>query len=183
MDEVPSVTFLVGSLRSTSLNRAAANHARDYFGADASVKVPDLAALPLYNQDLETTGFPAPVTDFKSRVERSDMILIFSPEYNYGIPGPLKNALDWLSRPFGAGSLIGKPVGIISVSPSSRGGENVREQLLKTCQILTDRTYGITIGIGGVGDLIDGELPEDDKQSLASWLKMFTLYAEHSQQS
>tara|TARA_Y100001970_G_scaffold37499_1_gene46338 strand:- start:19977 stop:20528 length:552 start_codon:yes stop_codon:yes gene_type:complete len=177
MADTRKVAFLVGSLRSASLNRAAALHAHGFFRDDTAVTTPDLAEIPAFNQDLEASGTPAVVTDLKNEVARSDMVVIFSPEYNYGIPGLLKNAIDWLSRPFQAGSLIGRAVGIVCVSPSSRGGENVREQLLRTCQILTDRTYGTTLGIGGVTELNDGVLPEDATRALDKWMKSFTLYA------
>ena len=177
MDDTLKCTFLVGSLRSGSLNRAAAVHARSFLGDDADVTTPDLGKIPLYNQDLEENGSLEVVTELQSEVARSDIVVIFSPEYNYGIPGPLKNAIDWLSRPFGAGSLIGRAVGIVSVSPSSRGGENVREQLLQTCEILSDRTCGITLGIGGVASLNEGALPHEGKQALDGWLEMFTRYA------
>ena len=172
------VTLLIGSLRSASLNKAAALHAGTFLQDEATVLIPDLAAIPLFNQDLETSGLPTAVSDLQAKVSRSDMIIIFSPEYNYGIPGPLKNAIDWLSRPFQAGSLIGKAIGIVSVSPSSRGGENVREQLLRTSQIFTDFAYGITLGIAEITELDKGALPREATNSLEEWLKDFTAFAK-----
>ena len=100
MAEVPNCTILVGSLRTDSINKAAADCASDYLEGRFTVYRPDLSGLPPFNQDVEDTGDPPAVADLKAAVLDSELVLIFSPEYNYGIPGVLKNAIDWLSRPF-----------------------------------------------------------------------------------
>ncbi|MDP7066319.1 MAG: NADPH-dependent FMN reductase [Acidimicrobiales bacterium] len=170
-------TFLVGSLRSSSLNKAAATHAARILNQTATIKIPDLGLVPLYNQDIEDVGDPGPVTDLKNAVLGSELVVIFSPEYNYGIPGALKNAIDWLSRPFGAGCLLERSVGIVSITPSSAGGENVREQLLTVCQALSHHAFPTTLGVGGVSELQDGELPDGAKSVLDHWLADLVHYA------
>ena len=89
MDDTLKGTFLVGSLRSESLNSAAAVHARSFLADGAEVTTPDLGEIPLYNQDLEENASLEVVTQFQREVSRSDIVVIFSPEYNYGIPGLL----------------------------------------------------------------------------------------------
>ena len=162
-------TFLVGSLRSASLNKAAATYAARMLDQTTSVNIPDLGLLPLYNQDVEELRDPGPVSDLKAAVLESELVVIFSPEYNYGIPGALKNAIDWLSRPFGAGCLLDRSVGIVSISPGSRAGENVREQLLTVCQALSHHAFPTTLGVGVVSELKDGELPDHAKSALDHW--------------
>ena len=170
MVETRYCTILVGSLRQNSLNRAAAECAADHLADRFSIYQPDLAVVPPFNQDVEDAGDPPVVEDLKAAVLNSELVLIFSPEYNYGIPGLLKNAIDWLSRPFRAGSLIGRVVGITSVTPGPRGGENTREQLLQTCGVLTERLYQVTLGIPNVTQLENGILPEESRSALHNWL-------------
>ena len=178
MADTPRCTILVGSLRKDSVNKAAADCAGDYLQGRFTVYRPDLSGVPAFNQDVEDAGDPPAVTDLKAAVLDSQLVLIFSPEYNYGIPGVLKNAIDWLSRPFRAGSLIGKAVGIASVTPGSRGGENTREQLLQTCGVLTERLYQVTLGIPNVFELDDGAIPEPARPALQDWLDEVIQFSE-----
>ena len=83
-----------------------------------------------------------------------------------GGSGGNKNILDWLSRPFGNGSLIDRVVGIAVVGPSSRGGENAREDLLRICGALTERLFPKTLGIPGVFQLEGGRLPAKDERAI-----------------
>ena len=162
-------TILVGSLREDSVNRAAAEYAARYLCDQFTIHQPELAQIPLFNQDLEDVGDPEPVRALKAVVSQSSIVLFFSPEYNYSTSGVLKNAIDWLSRPFGSGSLVGRVVGIASASPGSRGGENAREHLLQTCGVLTERLYKVTLGIPNVTKLKAGSLSEQDSQLLPQW--------------
>ena len=91
-----------------------------------------LDAVPLYNQDLDTESPPPTVTALRQAIERADGLVIATPEYNYGVSGVLKNALDWASRPYGKSKLKGKPVLTISASPAVTGGVRAQAQLHET---------------------------------------------------
>lgn len=115
-----------GSLRKGSLNRALLRAAFELRPADCEMETFDLEGIPPFNQDMEK-GPPNRVVEFKRKINEVDSIFIVTPEYNYSIPGVLKNAIDWASRPFGDNSWQGKPVAVASVSRGMMGG--VRAQL------------------------------------------------------
>ncbi|MEC8922885.1 MAG: NADPH-dependent FMN reductase [Actinomycetota bacterium] len=177
MDDRPRFTVLAGSLRTDSLNRAAADFAAAHLSVKGKVECPDLAPVPLFNEDLELSGDPSPVQNLKQAVVSSQAILIFTPEYNSGVPALTKNAIDWLSRPYGAGCLIDRVVAIACVGPSSRGGENVREHLLQTCTGLTERVYPLTLGVPNVFELESGRLPAIAEASIKAWLDEFFTFS------
>jgi len=177
MDDRPRFTVLAGSLRTDSLNRAAAEFAAAHLSVKGKVECPDLAPVPLFNEDLELSGDPSPVQNLKQAVVSSQAILIFTPEYNSGVPALTKNAIDWLSRPYGAGCLIDRVVAIACVGPSSRGGENVREHLLQTCTGLTERVYPLTLGVPNVFELESGRLPAIAEASIKAWLDEFFTFS------
>jgi chromate reductase len=84
------------------------------------IEIADLHEIPLYNFDIEQRGDPAPVAALKERIRRADALLIATPEYQHGIPGLLKNALDWASRPADASPLLRKTAAIMGASPGKR---------------------------------------------------------------
>lgn len=103
-----------GSLRQLSWNRALLRAAAELLPNGVTLELFDLARLPFYNQDLDTPEtLPAPVAEFKSKIRDADALLIATPEYNHSIPGVLKNAIDWASRPLASTPLAGKPVAIM----------------------------------------------------------------------
>lgn len=104
-----------GSLRRQSFNLMALKAAQKLVPADATLDVYDIAGLPLFNQDEEKSPTPK-VTDFKARIRAADAILFATPEYNYSIPGVLKNAIDCASRPYGDSAWTDKPVAMIGAS-------------------------------------------------------------------
>lgn len=117
-----NIVFIVGSLRKGSFNRQLANAAKELIGERASVSFLEYADMPYMNQDIE---FPAPeaVVSARAAVQAADGVWIFTPEYNHQIPGPLKNLLDWLSRPTEAGNLAaGTAVSGKAVTVSGAGG-------------------------------------------------------------
>lgn len=118
-----------GSLREGSYNAMLLRAAVELAPDSAEVDVYDgLGELPLYNGDLDTDEPPAPVARLQQLVEEADALLIATPEYNYGVPGVLKNAIDWASRPTGGiPRLDGKPIAIMGASPTNFG--TVRAQL------------------------------------------------------
>jgi chromate reductase len=106
------VLGISGSLRRASFNTALLRAAAELLPADMTLEIHDLADIPLYHGDVEEAGPPASVHAFKARIAAADALLIATPEYNYSVPGVLKNALDWASRPMPS-PMSGKPLAII----------------------------------------------------------------------
>jgi chromate reductase len=102
-----------GSLRRASFNGALLRTAVALAPDDVAVEIYDHSDIPLYNGDLETSAYPAAAKRLKERIRRADGLLFAVPEYNYGIPGVLKNTLDWASRPYGDSAWGGKPAAIM----------------------------------------------------------------------
>ncbi len=120
-----------GSLRKESYNRAILAVALETVPEDASLEVFDLEGIPPFNQDLELQP-PDKVKEFKRRIRAADAILIATPEYNYSIPGVLKNAIDWASRPYGDNAFDGKPVAIMGASIGTLGTARAQYDLRRS---------------------------------------------------
>ena len=115
------ILVIVGSLRTLSYNRMLARAAADAAPADVTVTYADIAGLPLFNEDLNAErGLPAAVEDLKRAIRAADAVLVVTPEYNYSVPGVLKNAIDWASHgsnhPF-----KGKPMAVMGASTGRFG--------------------------------------------------------------
>jgi chromate reductase len=123
------VLGIAGSLRVGSYNRALLRAARELAPAGMEIAEFDLRALPLYDGDVEAAGNPEPVAAFKDAIRSADAILIATPEYNRGVPGVLKNAIDWASRPPLGSPLAGKPVALMGASTGRGGTARAQEQL------------------------------------------------------
>ena len=117
-----------GSLRKASFNRSALAAAQWLLPAGASLDVFELEGIPVYNQDLDRQP-PARVVELKARVRAADAILFATPEYNYSIPGVLKNAIDWASRPYGDSAWQGKPVAVMGASVGILGSARAQYHL------------------------------------------------------
>jgi chromate reductase len=111
---------IAGSLRKASFNRAALRAAQQLVPADASLETFELDGIPPFNEDHERS-LPAPVAALKAKIREADAVLIVTPEYNYSIPGVLKNAIDWASRPYGDNAWDGKPAAIMGASVGALG--------------------------------------------------------------
>jgi chromate reductase, NAD(P)H dehydrogenase (quinone) len=109
-----------GSLRKGSYNTAALRTALALAPRSMTLDIFDIAPIPLYNEDVREKGFPPSVVDFRARIKEADALLIVTPEYNYSIPGVLKNAIDWASRP-PEQPFDGKPIALMGASPSMLG--------------------------------------------------------------
>ena len=109
---------IAGSLRRQSYNRAALRAATQLVPDGTTMEVFELDGIPGFNQDEEQNP-PARVVELKRRIREADAILIVTPEYNYSVPGVLKNAIDWASRPYGDSAWNGKPAGIMGASIGS----------------------------------------------------------------
>jgi chromate reductase, NAD(P)H dehydrogenase (quinone) len=117
-----------GSLRQNSYNRALLRSCQALLPEDAALDIFDLEGIPPFNQDLEVLP-PDKVVEFKHKINAADALLIVTPEYNYSVPGVLKNCIDWGSRPAGDNSFQGKNVAIMSVSTGMLGGARAQYHL------------------------------------------------------
>ncbi len=111
---------IVGSLRKDSYNRFALKAAQELVPGGAVLSLVELHGIPVFNQDEEKVP-PTSVLEFKRRILAADAILFATPEYNYSLPGGLKNAIDWASRPYGDSPLLGKPAAIMGASAGGLG--------------------------------------------------------------
>ena len=123
-----SILGFAGSLRKGSYNRALLRAAMELMPKDVKFEIFDLEGIPPFSQDLEAK-MPERVVEFKAKIKAADAILVATPEYNYSIPGVLKNAIDWASRPYGDNSFEGKPAAIMSASTGMLGGARAQYHL------------------------------------------------------
>lgn len=129
--------ILVGSLRKDSINRKIARSMCSMRGDNLECAMVEIGDLPLYNQDYDALPEqPAPYTRFREQIAAVDGILFCTPEYNRGVPGVLKNAVDVGSRPYGKSVWNAKPAAIISASPGCIGGFGANHQLRQACVFL-----------------------------------------------
>jgi chromate reductase len=128
MEKQLSILGFAGSLRKGSYNKAVLRAAAELIPSEISLEIFDLEGIPPFNQDFEKTP-PDIVKQFKSKIRAADAILIVTPEHNYSVPGILKNAIDWASRPYGDNSFEGKPVAIMSASTGMLGGARAQYHL------------------------------------------------------
>lgn len=115
-----SIMALCGSLRRDSLNRQLMQCAISLAPSNVDFRIGEIGSLPLYNADLQDAGFPQAAINLHQQLRASDAVLIVTPEYNYSIPAPLKNAIDWLSR-FDHQGFDNKPLAIMGASPGRLG--------------------------------------------------------------
>lgn len=128
MNKQTNIVGFAGSLRKGSYNKALLRAASELLPDAARLDIFDLEGIPPFNQDLEAS-MPERVKEFKAKIKSADAILIATPEHNYSIPGVLKNAIDWASRPYGDNSFEGKPVAIMSASTGLFGGSRAQYHL------------------------------------------------------
>ncbi len=124
------VCGIAGSLRRASYNRALLRAAQELAPEGVEIRIFDrMADIPLYNGDVEAQGDPEPVQALKSAIREADALLIATPEYNHGVPGVLKNAIDWASRPPPKSVLADKPTALLGASPGVTGTARAQTQL------------------------------------------------------
>jgi NAD(P)H-dependent FMN reductase len=160
------VLVLVGSLRAGSTNAQLADAASAHLpaGVDGTVFA-RLAELPHYSEDFDhDDSLPEVARDLREAVADADAVLLVSPEYNGSLPGVLKNAVDWVSRPRGAAAIAGKPAAVIGASGSPRGAQWAREDGIKVLKVAGAAPLEDTVGVGSAfqafhdGRLLDSEL-------------------------
>lgn len=117
-----TILGLSGSLRKASFNAGLLRAATELTPKDTRIEIGSIVEVPLYNGDVETAeGLPAAVLTLQSQLQTADGLLLVTPEYNNGIPGVFKNAIDWMSRGEGLKLFVGKPVAVIGASPGGFG--------------------------------------------------------------
>lgn len=127
-DSALNVLGISGSLRAKSFNSGALRAARELAPDGMSIDIADISRIPLYNGDVEAEGMPEAVVQIRGQIAAADGLLIVTPEYNYSIPGVLKNAIDWASRP-PEQPFDGKPMAIMGASPGGSGTMRCQCQL------------------------------------------------------
>ncbi|MDR3098363.1 MAG: NAD(P)H-dependent oxidoreductase [Paraburkholderia sp.] len=135
------VAVVVGSLRKDSCNRQLAHAVTSLAPAGFSFEFLDIGVLPLYSQDYDA-DFPEVARQFKQKIEAADALLFVTPEYNRSIPGVLKNAIDWGSRPWGKNSWGGKPGAVLGTSPGAIGTALAQAHLRNVLAYLDVATLG-----------------------------------------
>jgi len=184
MDKPIIILGFAGSLRKNSYNKALLHEASKLVPEGAKLEIFDLEEIPPFNQDLENR-MPQKVKGFKAKIRLADALLIVTPEYNYSVPGVLKNAIDWASRPFGDNSFNGKPVAIMSASPGIVGGLRAQYHLRQILVALNMHAINrpevcvmsVDEKIDEKGRLIDEETKKRIKQllkSLIDWTERLT---------
>lgn len=172
-DKTLNVVSICGSLRKGSYNRMVMNTLQGYAPEGMRIsEAPPFAAFPLYNADVQnSTGFPAPVQALAEAIRAADGVIFVSPEYNYSIPGALKNAIDWVSRmpnqPF-----AGKPIAIQSATGGALGGGRMQYDL-RRCMIFLD-AWTINkpeIFIGNCSQRIDEKTGQIKDEQTISFIK------------
>jgi chromate reductase len=175
------VGFFVGSLSEHSINRLLSRALLRLAPHDLEFTEIHIGELPLYNRDLDG-HFPQVALDFKASIDRQDALLFITPEYNRSIPGALKNAIDWASRPYGENVIARKATAIIGASPGAIGTAVAQQQLrsvlsfLQAPQMNTPEAY-IQITPGLISE--DGEVTNPDTEMfLRSFMDAFFEYIE-----
>ncbi len=129
------IAILVGSLREGSINRKVAKSICAIRGDNLECEIVEIGNLPLYNQDSDANP-PEEYVRFREKISAADGVLFCTPEYNRGVPGALKNAIDIGSRPYGQSVWDRKPAAIVSASPGAIGGFGANHQLRQACVFL-----------------------------------------------
>lgn len=174
------ILAISGSLRAQSFNTSLTNALTSLVPEGVEVEFGDISSLPLFNSDLESS-FPQAAHTLKNQIESADAIIFATPEYNRSIPGVLKNAVDWASRPWGKNSFAGKPVLVMGASIGPIATAVAQQDLKKVMLYLDAKVVGqpeLYIGnaqekFNEVGELIDENTKEHIRKALnvlVSWM-------------
>jgi NAD(P)H-dependent FMN reductase len=177
------ILALVGSLRAGSHNRQLAEAAVKLApeGADVSL-FEGLAEIPFYNEDIDVEGtVPAAAAKLREAAAGADALLLFTPEYNGTIPAVLKNAIDWLSRPYGAGAISGKPVAVIGTAFGQYGGVWAQDEARKSAGIAGGKVIeDIKLSIPGSMTRFAETHPADDSEIVEQLTEVVTRLHGHA---
>lgn len=171
------IAVFVGSLQQNSLNKKLTENLERLAPEGVEFDYVDLN-LPLFNQDLEA-NFPAEAQKVKDQVEAADGVIFATPEYNRSIPGVLKNAIDWASRPWGTNSFDGKPVGIVGATVSPVGTAVAQSDLRHIAGYLNTKLMGQPeLYLALAGDKFDenGTIDAGSEQLLQDYITSFVAW-------
>jgi chromate reductase, NAD(P)H dehydrogenase (quinone) len=129
------IVGICGSLRQGSYNKAVLRVAGEVLPADMTLEIAEIGDFPLYNADIQAKGFPAPVERVGAQIKAADGLLFVTPEYNFSVPGALKNAVDWLSR-LSPQPCDDKPVAIMGAAAGALGTGRAQYELRRICVFL-----------------------------------------------
>ena len=180
-DSVLNVLGISGSLRAKSFNSGALRAATELAPDGMSIDIADISGIPLYNGDVEAGGMPGAVVKLRGQIATADGLLIVTPEYNYSIPGVLKNAIDWASRPPDQ-PFDGMPMAIMGASPGGGGTMRCQYQLRQAFIFLNGLIMNRPeVMISGAGALFDDDANLTDEStrerigvllgSFANWIR------------
>jgi len=165
-----SVLGFAGSLRQGSYNKAALRAAVELAPAGMTIETFDLAPIQPYNEDVKQRGFPPPEQELRERIRAADALLIVTPEYNRGVPGVLKNAIDWVSRPPDQ-PFNGKPTAILGASPGMIGTAVAQYDLRRCLGVLNALVMNTpSVMIGQASEKFDeqGRLTDEPTREMIS---------------
>lgn len=161
------VLVLVGSLRAASVNRQLAELAIESAPDGVALELFDrLGELPFYNEDIDNDAVAEPVVALRRAAAGADAALVVTPEYNGTIPGVLKNAIDWLSRPYGNGALQGKPLAVVGAALGRYGGEQAHDETRKSFGIAGARVID-HLKLSVPSTALDGRHPRENAEVAA----------------
>nr|NLD41635.1 NAD(P)H-dependent oxidoreductase [Actinomycetales bacterium] len=175
-----TVGYMVGSLSATSMNRMLAEALAELAPAGMEFREIEIGNLPLYNRDFDA-DYPQAGRDLKDSLAEVDAVVIVTPEYSRSIPGALKNALDWSSRPWGTNSFAGKATAVIGMSPGGPGTAMAQQHLRNILAHFNARTMGQPEAFVQFDQeaWVNGKLQDEGlREVLTMWLGAFENHVE-----
>lgn len=181
MADMLKVLTVSGSLRKKSLHSALAQHLNKAAYHRCEFQSYSISTLPLFNEDLEIDGNPTEVASWQQRCREVDAVIFLTPEYNQGIPGTLKNAIDWMSRPYGAEQYRKLSVGVINGVPGRSPGRYAAVNLLHSLSQLSDRVFDQPLLLTEIYTIFEAtELTIKAAQLIDMWIVNFLRFAENT---
>jgi len=178
------IAGMAGSLCAASYSRMVLGTLADHVAPEGDVVTVDIGALPHYCEDLERGDLPEAVARARKTVAASDAVVIVTPEFNHGVPGVLKNTLDWLSRPAFTSCIVDKPIFFMTVSPGALGGVRAQSQMRETLASMLCRLVPLPeIAITHIGNKVtNGRLTDPAILDFMTqqWRRFVTEVTAHS---
>jgi chromate reductase len=159
--KIPRILGICGSLRVGSLNRRLLEAATDALH-DADWALARIRGIPPYDADIEARGLPPAVDRLKAEIEAADAIVIATPEYNHSIPGVLKNAIDWASRPAMRSPFVGKPVLMLAATTGRGGARRALDHLRQVLESMDAAPLAVEVSVARARDRFINGVPDED---------------------